>query len=138
MTTMPDQIELLVVEDDDVDQLSFTRLRDSVFAGFRMHMCSDGPGALAALEHLRGKRVVVVLDLNLPKMSGLEFLERLRADAELATVPVVVLSTSQDQRDVEACYARHVAGYFVKPIDSAEMESVLSAIATYWRIGVIA
>lgn len=133
---MPDRmLDLLLIEDDEIDVLTFRRQLDD--PGVRLHVAGDVASGVALLksrfERRNGQnRWLVLLDLNLPGASGLEFLERVRAMPGLSTIPVVVVTTSADQRDLSDAYKRHVSGYFLKPIDPAEFRRTLRAITAYW------
>jgi CheY-like chemotaxis protein len=105
--------------------------------GVRLHVAGDVASGISLLkaryERRNGhSRWLVLLDLNLPGASGLEFLERLRATPGLSTIPVVVVTTSADQRDLREAFSRFVSGYFLKPIDPAEFRRTLRAITAYW------
>ena len=75
---------------------------------------------------------LILLDLNMPRMNGLEFLRALRADPELRTTPVVVLTTSNDERDRLQSYAHNVAGYLVKPVATPAFVELMAALNAYW------
>lgn len=133
---MPERmLDLLLIEDDEIDVLTFRRQLDD--PGVRLHVAGDVASGIALLkarfERRNGHaRWLVLLDLNLPGASGLEFLERVRVMPGLNAIPVVVVTTSSDQRDLSEAYKRHVSGYFLKPIDPAEFRRTLRAITTYW------
>ena len=133
---MPERmLDLLLVEDGEIDVLTFRRQLDD--PGVRLHVAGDVASGIALLkarfERRNGhSRWLVLLDLNLPGASGLEFLERLRASPGLGAIPVVVVTTSADQRDLREAFAKQVSGYFLKPIDPAEFRRTLRAITAYW------
>jgi CheY-like chemotaxis protein len=92
-----------------------------------------------ALEQLRGgavpaERRIVLLDLNMPRMNGIEFLRELRRDPRLAPTPVVVLTTSNDDRDKVDAYDLNVAGYLLKPVTFANFCEVMAALNKYWTL----
>jgi CheY-like chemotaxis protein len=94
---------------------------------------------LDALEQLRGNRIprerrIVLLDLNMPKMNGIEFLRELRQDPELKLTPVVVLTTSNDERDRIEAYNLNVAGYLLKPVTFSNFCEVMTALNKYWAL----
>ncbi len=130
-------LDLLLVEDDEVDVLAMRRALAACAPPHRLHVASDGQAALAVLR-LRpvaaAARWLVLLDLNLPRMGGLELLAALRADAALASVPVVVLTTSGDGGDIRAAFRHQVAGFFRKPLDPAQAAATMSTITAYWTL----
>ena len=74
----------------------------------------------------------MLLDLNLPRMNGIEFLQELRADEQLRRTTVVVLTTSDDEGDKDAAFAMNVAGYLLKPVTFASFVDLMSALERYW------
>ena len=131
---MSDRFHVLHVEDDELDALNvqrFVRGTDLV-SGF--HYATDGVEALELLRSgsLPLNDLVILLDLHLPRMDGFEFLRELRADPELRHLPVVVLSTSEDEEDLGTAYALNVAGYLVKPLSVDRLRSTLGAFVRYW------
>jgi CheY-like chemotaxis protein len=89
---------------------------------------SDGAAPAAALPEL------ILLDLNMPGMSGLDFLREFGSDSRLRGIPVVVLTTSGLASDVQACFEQGVEGYFVKPLEYARFAELLGRIIEYWRL----
>ncbi|MBD1941970.1 response regulator, partial [Coleofasciculus sp. FACHB-712] len=96
-----------------------------------------------ALAMLRGtddstkvprERRLVLLDLNMPKMGGIEFLRELRADPELKAIPVIVLTTSNEDKDKVEAYNLNVAGYIVKPVTFAKFVEVVATLNQYWML----
>jgi CheY-like chemotaxis protein len=126
-------LNVLLVEDDELDALNLRRALLPFDAINPMVHASDG---VAALELLRGgvarRRLVIVLDLRMPRMNGLEFLRALRDDEELASIPVVVLTTSADRGDREEAYRLGAAGYLLKSVDPGEFKTSVRSFAEYW------
>ena len=130
-------IELLLVEDSPGDvELTREALREARVSN-RLNVVHDGAAALA---YLRGEGEfrsaprpdLVLLDLNLPRMDGREVLAAVKADPALRRIPVVVLTTSQAERDVLQAYDLHVNAYIVKPVDLAQFLSVVQSIESFW------
>lgn len=133
------EINILLVEDDEVDVMNVQRAFKKVNITNPVYLATNG---IEALSMLRGEstqpteippeRRLVLLDLNMPKMGGIEFLQELRSDPQLRTTPVVVMTTSnQDQHRVEA-YNLNVAGYLLKPITFADFVEMMAALNRYW------
>jgi CheY-like chemotaxis protein len=133
------EINILLVEDDEVDIMNVQRAFKKVNITNPVYLATNG---IEALSMLRGdstqppeippERRLVLLDLNMPKMGGIEFLQKLRSDPQLRTTPVVVMTTSnQDQDRVEA-YNLNVAGYLLKPITFANFVEMMAALNRYW------
>lgn len=92
----------------------------------------DGEEVMAYLDGSRPRPQLILLDLRLPKLDGLQVLERVRADARLAGIPVVVLSTSASPGDIRRAYQHHVNSYLVKPIEFAALARLMTDLRTYW------
>jgi CheY-like chemotaxis protein len=131
---MSRRFHVLHVEDDDLDALNVQRLMRQNDAVTDVVVAHDG---LEALEMLRSDSsdlhdLVILLDISMPRMNGLEFLRELRADPELCHLPVVVLSTSDHEDDKASAYRLNVAGYMVKPPSPERFRRSLDAFASYW------
>ena len=126
---------ILLIEDDDVDVMTVNRaLRDSKVAN---QLVSIGDGE-EAIEYLRDesatKPSIILLDLNMPKMDGAEFLKIVKADNALKKIPVVILTTSNSDRDVTESFELGAAGYMVKSVDYEKFVETIRAIDQYWTL----
>jgi CheY-like chemotaxis protein len=134
----PGRFHLLLVEDDDVDALNVQRALRGVAAIESLVRVSDGVEALAWLRARASlRRVVVLSDIRMPRMSGLELLAALRGDPLLAALPVVFLTTSADDSDLEAAAGLHSAGYLTKSPDSTRFKVSMRAFADYWALSLV-
>jgi CheY-like chemotaxis protein len=131
---------ILVVEDDPVDlELMLRSLKDSNLAN-AVDRVADGAEALDYLHHRgpfegrTGEPAVVLLDLKLPKVSGLEVLRAMRADDRLRQIPVVVLTSSREDRDLVDCYAVGVNAYVVKPVDFHQFVDAVRTLGLFWGV----
>jgi len=125
----------LLIEDDDVDVMTVKRaLRDLKVAN-QLVPIGDGE---EAIEYLRNesaaKPCLVLLDLNMPKMDGAEFLKIVKADKALKKIPVVILTTSNSDRDVIESFELGAAGYMVKSVDYEKFVETIRAIELYWTL----
>ena len=133
--------KILLVEDNPKDlELALTALEDCHLAN-ELAVTRDGAEALDYLRRqgafaTRPDRlpVVVLLDLKLPKLNGLEVLARIRADSALKQLPVVVLTSSREEPDLERCYELGVNAYIVKPVDFEQVMGVIKHIGILWGI----
>jgi CheY-like chemotaxis protein len=126
---------ILLIEDDDVDVMTVNRaLRDSKVAN---QLVSIGDGE-EAIEYLRDENAtkpsIILLDLNMPKMDGAEFLKIVKADNTLKKIPVVILTTSNSDRDVTESFELGAAGYMVKSVDYEKFVETIRAIDQYWTL----
>ena len=124
---------LLLAEDDEVDVLTVRRALRELEIDNELVVVGDGE---AALDVLRGglRPALVLLDLNMPRMNGLEFLRVAREESLLATTPVVVLTTSRQDQDIVEGFHLAVAGYMVKPVDYRKFLEMMQAIDQYWSM----
>ncbi len=134
MTERP--LNILLVEDDEVDVMNVQRAFERNQMTSSLFVAGNG---IEALEMLRGKgipkdRRLILLDLNMPKMNGIEFLEALRADPELSSTPVVVLTTSNDDQDKFDAYNFNVAGYLLKPVTFNSFCERMATLDKYWAL----
>ena len=129
-------LNILLVEDDEVDVMNVKRAFERNNVSNPLFVAGNG---LEGLEVLRGdkmprERRLVLLDLNMPKMNGIEFLQALRADPELAATPVVVLTTSNDDQDKIDAYNLNVAGYLLKPVTFSNFCERMTTLNKYWTL----
>ena len=134
---MKDQLlNILLVEDDEVDVMNVKRAFTKSHIANPLFIAGNG---LEALEKLRGGEVpkgrrLILLDLNMPLMNGIEFLREIRKDPELAPTPVVVLTTSNNERDKVEAFDLNVAGYLLKPVTFANFCELMLALNKYWTL----
>ena len=126
-------VDILIVEDSDIDYEVTKRLLRSINAELTVARCSDGDQVLAAVRQQlpRGPRLIL-LDLNMPMMDGHEVLAVLKGDANLKMIPVVILSTSSNDRDITRCYAAGANSYMIKPVDLPRFTYILTQLCNYW------
>lgn len=126
---------ILLVEDDDVDTLTTRRALNDLKVTNKLIHTLDGE---EALEYLRDggntKPCVILLDLNMPRINGFEFLKITKADDMLKIIPVVVLTTSEVNEDVVDSFGLGVAGYIVKPVDYKQFVEAMRTLDMYWTL----
>jgi CheY-like chemotaxis protein len=129
-------VNILLVEDDEVDVMNVRRALAKNNIRNPLWVACSGQEALRMLRDGRvpRERRLVLLDLNLPRMNGIELLRELRADPELRPTPVVVLTTSDDERDRVNAYNLNVAGYILKPLTFLSFVEVMAALNRYWTL----
>lgn len=133
---MNQQLNILLVEDDEVDVMTVKRAFRQNHITNPLFVAGDGIEALEMLrsgELPKGRRIVL-LDLNMPRMNGIEFLQELRKDRDLAATPVIVLTTSNEDEDKVKAYDLNVAGYLVKPVTFLNFCDLMVALNKYWSL----
>jgi CheY-like chemotaxis protein len=134
-------LNILLVEDDEVDVMTVQRAFKKGNITNPLFIAGNG---LEALTMLRGEpgqpsvvpsdRRIILLDLNMPKMNGLEFLQELRSDPTIRQIPVVVLTTSNEEQDRIQAYNLNVAGYILKPVTFSIFVELMITLNKYWTL----
>ena len=134
-------LNVLLVEDDEVDVMNVKRAFKRNNITNPLYVAFNG---LEALEMLRGdngdspqipqRRRIILLDLNMPRMGGLEFLQQLRSDSKLRSIPVIILTTSDEDKDRIEAYKLNVAGYLLKPVKFSQFAEAMATLNKYWSL----
>jgi CheY-like chemotaxis protein len=132
-------VTILLVEDDEIDVTAMQRAFRDLKIANPMVRAADGIEALDMLRGSNGRErlaepVLVLLDLNMPRMSGIEFLAELRKDADLHSTIVFVMTTSSAEEDRVRAYEKHVAGYVLKHHPVKTFQDAISMLHHYWKI----
>ncbi len=139
---MPTQIEILLVEDNSADaEMTIQALNRNNLANKLLHV-KDGAIALDYLfaeGEYEGREVsarpkLILLDLKMPKVTGIEVLEKIRADDRTKSIPVVVLTSSKEDPDIKKCYDLGVNSYVVKPVEFEDFQKAIAELGLYWMI----
>ncbi|MBF0099231.1 MAG: response regulator [Magnetococcales bacterium] len=126
---------ILLVEDDRVDAMTVKRSLKAIHVNNPLVVMGNGEEGLAWL-HDAGNDLpcIILLDLNMPRMNGIEFLHAIKQVERLRTIPVVILTTSKDELDRARSFDLGVAGYMVKPVDYVQFVEVIRTINLYWTL----
>ncbi|MCD6389230.1 MAG: response regulator [Desulfobulbaceae bacterium] len=126
---------ILLVEDDQVDAMTVKRALKELNITNKLDVVGNGEEALAFLGNSENEKPgIILLDLNMPKMNGIEFLQIAKKDDNLKSIPVVVLTTSKDDQDKVESFNLGVAGYMIKPVDYRKFVEVVRTIDLYWTL----
>jgi CheY-like chemotaxis protein len=126
---------ILLVEDDKVDTMTVKRALKEIHVTNPLVHVENGEEAVNYLrDSQREKPCIMLLDLNMPIMNGIEFLQVVKHDDQLKRIPVVVLTTSEEQQDKVSSFNLGVAGYMAKPVDYRQFVEVMRSIDAYWTI----
>jgi CheY-like chemotaxis protein len=126
---------ILLVEDDSVDAMTVKRALDDAGGLSSLVHVTSAESALAYLQSDVNERpYLILLDLNMPRVGGLEFLEAVKADPATRGIPVVVVTTSASHDDITESFRASVAGYLTKPVDYADFVAKIRATEQYWQI----
>jgi len=134
------QTSILLIDDDEVDVMTVKRALKKNNISNPLYVATNGLEGLAMLrghempKMLPGLRRLILLDLNMPKMGGIEFLRELRIDPELKPIPVIVLTTSNEDKDKVEAYNLNVAGYIIKPVTFSKFVEAVATLNKYWSL----
>ena len=130
-------LDVLVVDDDPLDRQLIQKAFDDAKSEIQLHFKSNGASALDYLlgrdGEVAGKPDACLFDINMPGLSGIDLLRKLKGDADLRKIPVVMLSSSDRPEDIDQCYDLQACGYVCKPSDYREMNEIVAAIANFWE-----
>ncbi len=126
---------ILLIEDDQIDVMTVQRALKELHVTNRLDVAENGQQALHRLRTSDIERpCLILLDLNMPIMNGIEFLRVAKNDPQLKRIPVVILTTSEEQRDKMESFNLGVAGYMRKPVDYRQFVETIRSIDTYWTL----
>ena len=127
-----EKLKILLVEDDRIEILKFKRSFSNIINDYDLSLSNNGKEAFIEID----KEIpdLIILDLNMPDTNGIEFLTILKNDEELKHIPVIILTTSNNDRDISECYRLGIAGYVLKPLKYDDYESKIKSILRYWSL----
>jgi len=132
---MKNKLSILLIEDDMIEVMKFNRTITSLQLNHSIIEAKNGEEALNILENNNNNLPdIILLDLNMPKISGIEFLSILKKDKELKYIPTIILTTSNNQKDLVECYKIGIAGYVLKPLKYEDYVSKIELLLNYWSI----
>lgn len=126
---------IMFIEDDAIDAMTIGRAFGELKVKNELIHKLDGEEAYEYLiENGHKKPCVILLDLNMPKMNGIEFLKRIKMDEELKVIPVIILTTSHEDRDIVESFKLSAAGYVIKPVDYKKFVEAIRTLNLYWTL----
>lgn len=127
-------LDILLIEDDMIEVMKLNRVISSLQLSHKITEANNGEQALDLLKQKDNLPDVILLDLNMPKINGIEFLKILKEDERLKYIPTIILTTSNNQRDLLECYKIGIAGYVLKPLKYEDYVSKMNKLLSYWSI----
>ena len=126
-------MRILFIEDDMIETM---KLQRAISKFESKHQIIEAKNGEEALERLKDSPLpdIILLDLNMPRMSGIEFLQILKSDDRLKYLPTIILTTSENRADLLTCFEVGIAGYIIKPLKYEEYENKLRKVFEYWEI----
>ncbi|MCD8404828.1 response regulator [Tenacibaculum dicentrarchi] len=127
-------MNVLLIEDNIIEIMKMKRTVSFLELEHNITEAKDAEIALKILEKKSDLPDLILLDLNMPKISGIEFLSMIKNDADLKHIPTVILTTSDNQKDLEECYKIGVSGYILKPLKYEDYVAKIDVVLSYWSI----
>ncbi|GAB5476480.1 MAG: response regulator [Maribacter sp.] len=127
-------MNILLIEDDNIEIMKLQRTVSKLGLSHKITEAKNGEQALELLRSGQPLPDIVLLDLNMPRMSGIEFLSILKEDEVLKYLPIVILTTSENRVDLVECYRIGIAGYIIKPLKYEDYQDKLSKVLAYWEV----
>ncbi|RDY58423.1 response regulator [Flagellimonas nanhaiensis] len=127
-------MDILFIEDDAIETMKFQRTLSKLNSKHKLIEARNGEEALEFLQSEKKLPDVILLDLNMPRMNGIEFLGKLKQHDKIKYLPTVVLTTSENRDDLLECYKIGIAGYIIKPLKYEDYEAKLKTVLEYWSI----
>jgi CheY-like chemotaxis protein len=127
-------LKVLLIEDDTIEVMKLNRAMTSLNLKHQISEANNGEDALHILQKKEILPDIILLDLNMPKINGIEFLNILKKDDTLKYIPTIILTTSNNQRDLLECYKIGVAGYVLKPLKYEDYVTKIETLLSYWSI----
>jgi len=131
---MKTNLKVLLIEDDTIEIMKLNRTISSLKLNHNIMEASNGEEALKILAKKESLPDIIFLDLNMPKINGIEFLSILKKDDLLNHIPTIVLTTSNNKKDLLECYKIGIAGYVLKPLRYEDYVSKIEILLSYWSI----
>lgn len=125
-------LKILLIEDDTIEVMKFNRVLSNLSLQHEILEANNGEEALELLHDTSKRPDIIVLDLNMPKLNGLEFLSILKKDAVLKYIPAIILTTSNNHKDLLECYKIGIAGYILKPLKYEDYIDRIQKLLAYW------
>ena len=127
-------MNILLIEDDQIEVMKLQRTVSKLGLKHTIVEAKNGEDALAILQSGQKLPDIILLDLNMPRMNGIEFLAILKNDDQLKYLPTIILTTSENRADLLKCYEAGIAGYVIKPLKYEDYESKMRKVMDYWEV----
>lgn len=131
---MNNLLTIMLIEDDAIEVMKFKRVLKSLSKEHKIIEATNGEDALAYLNKRESLPDIILLDLNMPKMNGLDFLKIIKNDDILKFLPTIILTTSSNQKDLLEVYKYGIAGYITKPLKYEDYVEKVNILLNYWTI----
>ena len=131
---MTNSLKILLIEDDMIEVMKLNRTISSLKLDHKIIEANNGDEAFKILEQKDRLPDIILLDLNMPKINGIEFLKILKGDKRLRYIPTIILTTSNNKKDLLQCFETGIAGYVLKPLKYEDYVAKIEKVLAYWSI----
>ncbi|SDS05018.1 CheY chemotaxis protein or a CheY-like REC (receiver) domain [Polaribacter sp. KT25b] len=131
---MEKSLKILLVEDNLIEIMKMKRTLSLLKLNHIMYEAKNGEEALNFLDNRSNIPDIILLDLNMPKINGIEFLRILKANDDLKHIPTIILTTSSNQKDLLECYRTGMSGYILKPLKYEDYVKKIEIVLSYWSV----
>lgn len=126
-------LSILLIDDDEIERMKFKQVSKKTEFISTFFEAKNGENAITLLKNTQPSFDLIVTDLHMPIMNGFEFLKKLKKNRKFKNIPVVVMSSSQDDKDLKKCFNIGISGYFTKSLKSSEYISNVVSLLNYWQ-----
>lgn len=131
---MKKKLDILFIDDDLIEGMKFNRALNGMDYDCNIIEASNGEDALNILRQKQSLPNIILLDLNMPKLNGIEFLKILKEDDLIKQIPTIVFTTSNHRKDILECYKIGIAGYIIKPLKYEDYKEIVKKTLDYWAV----
>jgi len=131
---MKKKLDILFIDDDLIEGMKFNRALSGLAYDCNIIEASNGEDALNILRQKQSLPNIILLDLNMPKLNGIEFLKILKEDDLIKQIPTIVFTTSNHRKDILECYKIGIAGYIIKPLKYEDYKETVKKTLDYWAV----
>ena len=126
-------LSILLIDDDEIERMKFKKVCTDISFSCSIVEAVNGRQALNFLNKIENKFNIIILDLHMPKMNGLELLKELKSKIEFKNIPIIIMSNSEDDRELKKCYDYGISGYFTKPVQYSKYSKKVKSLLKYWK-----
>lgn len=126
-------LSILLIDDDEIERIKFKKVCKDINFSCSIVEAVNGEQALCLLNETKNTFNIIVLDLHMPKMNGLELLEKLKFNDRFKNIPIIIMSNSEDEKEQKICYDLGISGYFSKPAQYSKYYKKVKSVLKYWK-----
>lgn len=126
-------LSILLIDDDELERMKFKKVCKDISFPCSIVEAVNGKQALEFLKEEKSLFNIIILDLHMPKMNGLELLENLKSNMEFKNIPIIIMSNSEDDSELKKCYDFGISGYFTKPVQYSKYSKKVKSLLKYWK-----